>query len=141
MCFILAANFMLTKVETKTNELCQAILEEMQANGIRNRIDAFLLDTNARGQFETVNRKGQALHEKIHAGQPLNGADVADFEKDRDALLKNPVAKNFLEAQDQLHEIQHSVQKLISKTLELGRIPTAEDLEEGSCGHGCGCHH
>jgi hypothetical protein len=32
------------------------------------------------------------------------------------------------------------VQKFISKTLELGRLPGAEDLEEG-CGHGgCGCH-
>jgi len=132
---------MSTKVEAKTAELCQAILEEMQANGIRNRIDTFLADTNARGQFDTVNRKGQALHEKQHAGQPLNGDDVADFEKDRDALLKNPVAKNFLEAQDQLHEIQSSVQKRIHKTLELGRVPTAEYLDEGSCGHGCGCHH
>ncbi|HEU6448635.1 MAG TPA: YlbF family regulator [Verrucomicrobiae bacterium] len=132
---------MSTKIETKTNELCQAILEEIQANGIRNRIDAFLSDANARGQFETVNRKGQALHEKQHNGEQLNNTEVADFEKDRDALLKNPVAKNFLDAQDELHELQHTVQKRIHKALELGRMPTEEDLSEGSCGHGCGCGH
>ena len=131
---------MATKVETKTTELCQAILEEIQANGIRNRIDAFLSNDAARGQFDTVNRKGQALHEKQHNGEQLKGDEIADFEKHRDALLQNPVAKNFLDAQDQLHEIQHAVQKRISKTLELGRMPTEEDLSEGSCGHGCGCH-
>src|ERR1051325_11944955 len=123
-----------TKLETKTAELCQAILEEIQANGIRNRIDTFLSDANARGQFDSVNRKGQELHEKQHNGQQLNGDEVADFEKNRDALLKNPVAKSFLDAQDELHEIQHAVQKRISKTLELGRMPTEKDLEEGSCG-------
>jgi hypothetical protein len=30
----------------------------------------------------------------------------------------------------------------VSKTLELGAVPSAEDLAEGgSCGSGCGCHH
>jgi hypothetical protein len=39
-----------------------------------------------------------------------------------------------------MHDLQHSVQKHVAKTIELGRIPLAEDLAEGSCGHGCGCH-
>jgi hypothetical protein len=39
-----------------------------------------------------------------------------------------------------LHEVQESVTKLVNKTLELGRMPTEEDLG-GGCGHGCGCHH
>jgi hypothetical protein len=29
----------------------------------------------------------------------------------------------------------------VTKTFELGRVPSEEDLQEGSCGHGCGCHH
>jgi hypothetical protein len=39
-----------------------------------------------------------------------------------------------------MHELQHLVQKHVGKTIELGRIPTADDLDGGSCGHGCGCH-
>ena len=35
-----------TKIETKTNELCEAILEQLQTNGIRKRIDTFLADTS-----------------------------------------------------------------------------------------------
>ncbi len=131
-----------TKIETKTNELCEAILEQLQTNGVRQRIDTFLADTSARGAYETLMSKGQALQEKQHHGQPLDPTEIAAFEKDRDALLKNPVATGFLDAQEEMHDLQHSVQKVVAKTIELGRIPAAEDLAEGgSCGSGCGCHH
>jgi cell fate (sporulation/competence/biofilm development) regulator YlbF (YheA/YmcA/DUF963 family) len=108
---------------------------------IRKRIDTFLSDSNARGQYETVMSKGQALQEKQSQSQELEGTEIADFEKHRDALLSNSVARGFLDAQEELHKIQHSIQKHISKTLELGRVPGEADLEEESCGHGCGCHH
>ena len=133
---------MATTIELKTQELCQAIVEQLQTAGLRNRIDTFLADAGARGQYETLMSKGQALQEKQHAGQTLEPAEISAFEKDRDALLKNPVATAFLDAQEEMHELQHSIQKTVAKTIELGRIPSAEDLTEGgSCGHGCGCSH
>ncbi len=138
--FILAAKSMPTKIETKTNELCQALLEEIHSNGIRQRIDTFLADATARGQYESLMSQGQLLQEKQHSGQQLEPAEISAFERDRDALLKNPVASGFLDAQEKMHDLQHSVQKFVAKTIELGRIPAAEDLAEGSCGHGCGCH-
>ena len=112
-----------TKIEEKTRELCQTIVDQPEMMSIRKRIDTFLADASARGQYETVMSKGQALQEKQHNGQALEGAEIADFEKHRDALLKNPVARGFLDAQEELHEIQHSIQKHVSKTLELGRVP------------------
>jgi cell fate (sporulation/competence/biofilm development) regulator YlbF (YheA/YmcA/DUF963 family) len=130
-----------SQLEEKTQELCAAIVSQPEMAGIRRRIDAFLADAPARGQYELVNTKGQALHEKQHAGQPLKGEEIADFEKHRDALLQNPVARGFLEAQDELHEMQHQIQRYIHKTFELGRLPTEADLAESSCGDGCGCHH
>jgi cell fate (sporulation/competence/biofilm development) regulator YlbF (YheA/YmcA/DUF963 family) len=132
---------MSAKIEEKTRELCQTIIAEPEMISIRSRIDTFMADASARGQYETLMGKGQALQEKQQHGQTLAAAEISDFEKSREALLKNPVASGFLDAQEELHEIQHSIQKKISKTLELGRIPTSEDFEEGSCGHGCGCHH
>lgn len=129
-----------TKVETKTNELCEAILEQMQSGGIRRRIDSFLADDNARGQYESLMNRGQALQQKQHHGQSLDAAEISAFEKDRDALLQNPVASGFLDAQEEMHDLQHTVQRYVAKTIELGRIPSADDLSEGSCGHGCGCH-
>ncbi|HEY1789107.1 MAG TPA: YlbF family regulator, partial [Verrucomicrobiae bacterium] len=135
---------MSTVIENKARELCETIVAQPQWTSIRNRIDAFLSNDTARGQFDAVNTKGRSLHDRQHSGEPLNGQEIAEFEKQRDALLSNPVAKGFLEAQDELHEIQHSVQKYISKTLQLGRVPTDADLKEqegGNCGSGdCGCH-
>jgi cell fate (sporulation/competence/biofilm development) regulator YlbF (YheA/YmcA/DUF963 family) len=134
-------HFMPTKIETKTNELCEAILQEIQTGGIRQRIDTFLSDTTARGAYESLMSRGQALQEKQHHGQPLDPTEIASFEKDRDALLKNPVAAGFLDAQEEMHELQSTVKKMVGKTIELGRIPSADDLAEGgSCGSGCGCH-
>ena len=130
-----------TKIEEKTQELCQIIIAQPEMISIRSRIDAFLANDSARGQYEALMGKGQALQEKQQHGQPLDPAEISDFEKNREALLKNPVASGFLDAQEELHAIQHSIQKQVSKTLELGRLPTAADLEEGSCGSGCGCHH
>jgi cell fate (sporulation/competence/biofilm development) regulator YlbF (YheA/YmcA/DUF963 family) len=130
-----------TTIETKTNELCEAILKEIHSGGIRQRIDTFLSDATAKGQYESLMTQGQALQEKQHSGQTLEPAEIAAFEKDRDALLKNPVAAGFLDAQEEMHELQSTVKKMVGKTFELGRIPTAEDLAEGgSCGSGCGCH-
>ena len=130
-----------TKIEEKTKELCQVIVDQPEMISIRKRIDTFLSDSAARGQYETVMTKGQALQEKQSQSQALEGTEIADFEKHRDALLNNAVARGFLDAQEELHKIQHSIQKHISKTLELGRVPAEADFEEESCGHGCGCHH
>ena len=125
----------------KTRALCQAIVDQPEMTSLRQRIDAFMADTNACGQYETVVKKGQALQEKQAQGRQLENTEIAEFEKYREVLLSNPVARGFLDAREELNEIQHSIQKYVSKTLELGRVPTAEDLEEHSCGDGCGCHH
>ncbi len=133
---------MSNKVETKTRELCEAIIEHLENGGIRKRIDTFLADATARGQYESLMSKGQSLQEKQHNGQALEPVEISGFETERDALLKNPVAASFLDAQEEMHELQHLVQKHVGKTIELGRIPSAEDLSGGgSCGNGCGCHH
>ena len=129
-------------VTQKTRELCQAIVDLPNLRAARQQIDAFLSNDAARGQYESLIAKGQTLQEKQQNSLPLDGTEIADFEKQRDALLANPVARGFLDAQEELHHLQHSIQKYVSKTLETGRVPTAEELSESCDGHGsCGCHH
>jgi cell fate (sporulation/competence/biofilm development) regulator YlbF (YheA/YmcA/DUF963 family) len=131
---------MSTTIEEKTQELCQTLIARPEMIAIRSRIDTFMANDSARSQYEALMSKGRALQEKQHHGQPLEPAEISEFEKNREALLKNPVATSFLDAQEELHKIQSSIQKQIAKTIELGRLPVAADLEEGSCGSGCGCH-
>jgi len=132
-----------TVLNVKTRELCEAIVANPEFQAAQQRIEAFMADEIARAQYENVVNKGQALQEKQQRAEQLSPAEIAEFEKQRDALIANPVAKSFMEAQESLHSLQHSIQKQINKTLELGHIPAAEDLEEGHCDNhgGCGCKH
>ena len=130
-----------TSVIQKTKELCQAILDQPNMQSIRKRVDAFMADEKTRAQYDGLMSKGQALQQKQQTSMPLTGDEITEFETQRETLLNNPVARGFLDAQEELHEVQESIHQYVTKTLELGRMPTEEDLNGGGCGHGCGCHH
>ena len=128
-------------VRQKTLELCEAIVQQPQFQNIRLRVDSFMADTQAQKLYESLTEKGRSLHEKQHQGIVLDAREIASFESDRQALLDNPVARAFIDAQEEMHEMQEGLHQFVNKTFELGRVPTGDDLESGSCGHGCGCHH
>jgi cell fate (sporulation/competence/biofilm development) regulator YlbF (YheA/YmcA/DUF963 family) len=125
----------------KTKELCQAILDQSDIRALRKNIDAFMANDQARGHYESLMTQGEMLHEKQHSGTPLTENEIAAFEKLRESFLNNPVARGFLDAQEEMQKVQKSVTQYVSKTFELGRVPEESDLESGSCGQGCGCHH
>jgi cell fate (sporulation/competence/biofilm development) regulator YlbF (YheA/YmcA/DUF963 family) len=131
-----------TPVIQKTKELCQAILDQPDMRSIRQRIDSFMGDEPTRALYDDLMSKGQALQQKQQMSLPLTGEEIADFEQHRDKLMANEVARGFMDAQQELHNVQESIQQYVSKTLELGRVPTEEELNDGGgCGHGCGCKH
>ena len=128
-------------ITQKTRELCQAILDQPDLQSARQSMDRFMADDRARNQYENLMAKGHALQEKQSRSQQLTAEEISAFEKERDALMSNPVARGFLDAQEELHRVHESVNQQVSKTIELGRLPTEADFESGSCGHGCGCGH
>jgi cell fate (sporulation/competence/biofilm development) regulator YlbF (YheA/YmcA/DUF963 family) len=128
-------------ITDKTRELCQAILDQPEMRAARQRIQTFVADDKARAQYEGLMAKGQTLQQKQQSSQ-LTAEEISAFEKDREALLGNPVARGFIEAQEEMHHVHQSINQFVSKTLELGRLPTEADFEEeGGCGDGCGCGH
>ena len=129
-----------TPVMQKTKELCQTILDQPNMQSIRQRVDAFMGDEQTRAQYDALMTKGQALQQKQQMSMPLSGGEITDFEQSREKLLGNSVARGFLDAQEELHQVQESIQKYITKTIELGRMPSDEEMSGGSCGSGCGCH-
>ncbi len=135
-------------VTQKTRELCQAILDQPDVRAMRKSIETFMADTSARAQYETLMDQGQKLHDKQHAGESLKQSEVEAFDKLRDEFIKNPVARGFLDAQDDMRKLQQHVTKFVSKTFELGHVPEESELESGGCcgggessGGGCGCSH
>jgi cell fate (sporulation/competence/biofilm development) regulator YlbF (YheA/YmcA/DUF963 family) len=130
-----------TPIARKTRELCQTILDEPGVQALRQRISTFMTDEKARAQYDGLVTKGQALQEKQQNAQALTGEEIADFEQHRDSLLQNPVARGFLDAQQELHQVQESVHKYVRKTFELGRLPSEDDLNSGCCSDGGCCGH
>ena len=137
----MAATIEETAITRKTRELCQAILEEPSMQGLRRRIDDFMADETARAQYDGLVNKGEALQQKQQSAIALTDEEVSDFEQHRDALLKNPVARGFLDAQQELRQVQESIHRHVNKTFELGRLPSEEDLSSSCCEDGCGCGH
>ena len=126
-------------VVQKTKELCRVILEQPEFIKIRQGLDAFMSNDEVRGQYQSLSEKGEFLQHKQQTGGELSDQEVAEFERERDSFLKNPVARGFLDAQQEMHRMQESVTHYVNKTFELGRVPEESDFE--SCGHGCNCHH
>lgn len=123
----------------KTKELCQAILDQPEFQKVRQGLDAFLSNDEVRSQYQALSEKGEYLQHKQQTGGELSDQEIAEFESTRQNFLNNPVARGFLDAQQEMHRVQESVTHYVTKTFELGRVPEEGDFE--SCGHGCNCHH
>ena len=130
-----------TIIIQKTRELCQSLLEQPEFTSIRQRMDSFMGDEDAKSQYQLLNEKGEFLTFKQKQGLPLADEEVAEFEGLRQKFLNSPVAQGFLDAQQEMHQIQESVGAYVGKTFELGRVPESEDFDSGSCGPSCGCSH
>ena len=123
-------------IAEKTRELCQTILDHPDFQNVRKNIDAFLADEKAKQEYQSLVERSEELNHKQQSDQEIN-----EFQTQRERVVNNPLAANFIRAQQEVHGIQESVNKYLSKTLELGRVPSESEMAEGSCGEGCGCHH
>ena len=133
-------------VISKTKELCAQIASDPSFLKLQANVERFLSDDSARLQYQSVHERGEELHHKQHAGVELGATEIREFESARDALFENEVARDFLAAQRELETLQKEIAKYVGSTIELGRVPTAEDLEDkgggccgGNSGGGGGC--
>lgn len=134
-------------VIVKTRELCAQIASDPSFLKLQENVERFLNDDAARLQYQSVHQRGEELHHKQHAGIELGKAEISEFESARETLFNNQVASDFLAAQQELELLQKEIGKYVSMTIELGRVPTADDLASasgGCCGGGGGggcCSH
>lgn len=128
----------------KTKELCAEIAADPSFIKLLASVESFLENDAARLQYQTVHERGEQLHHKQHAGVELGASEIREFEAARETLMDNPVARDFISAQRELENMQKEIVKYVSATIELGRVPTADDLmASGGCcggnGGGGGC--
>ena len=128
-------------VIVKTKELCAQIASDPSFLKLQADVERFLADDSARLQYQSVHERGEELHHKQHAGVELGASEIREFESARDALFENEIARDFLSAQRELETLQKQISKYVGGTIELGRVPTSDELAEksgGCCGGGGG---
>ena len=132
----------------KIKELCQAVVDQESFAALKGSIDAYAKDAESQQQYAELTQMQQGLGQKQQMGQPLEDAEINDFEAKREAFFANPIAKGFIDAQQSLHTIQDEVTKYLQTTFELGHVPSESELPQagGGCcgggggeGGGCGC--
>ena len=126
-------------VLAKTRELCEIIVSQPDFLVLRRNIETFLADDDARERYHTLADRGQDLHHKQHQGVPLTREEINSFEQERENLMQNTVVRSFLEAQQQMQQVQETVGRYVMKAMELGRVPEQDDF--AGCGQGCSCGH
>lgn len=124
-------------VIVKTRELCSHIASDTTFLKLQASVERFLSDDASRLQYQSVHERGEELHQKQHAGIELGATEIREFEAARDALFDNTIASEFLAAQQELERLQKEIGKYVGMTLELGRVPTADDIANASGGGGC----
>ena len=125
----------------RTRELCQAILDQPEYQAIRQQIETFMGDEEAKGQYQLLSERGEYLQHKQTQGVRLSDEEIAEFEKQREQFFNNPISRGFVDAQQAMHKMQETVSQYVGKTFELGRVPEPDDFSSGGCGPSCGCGH
>ena len=122
----------------KTRDLCETIANDSDYRDLLQKVEKFLGDDEARLSYQSVHESGQALNQKQQSGLQLSDSEIAEFEGARTELLNNPIASDFMQAQQSIEALQSSVSRMVGMTLELGRVPTPEDIAQASGGGCCG---
>ncbi|MEM7384349.1 MAG: YlbF family regulator [Verrucomicrobiota bacterium] len=131
-------------LEEKVRELCQFILDEPGFSDARGSIEAFLGDQEAQAAYQQWQKKGQELHRMNHEGLSPNEEDINEVQALQKAVMENPVAHQFTQAEEHMNQIFGTVTTMVQKTLQMGRVPTEEEMQDSGCcggsgGGGCGC--
>lgn len=128
----------------KIRELCEALLQDEGVQGARERIETFLNNPDATRGYAKLANMNEALHTKQSNGEEITEEEGEAFEKLRGEVMSTPAVQEFAEARGVLQDIEGAIMAYVSRTFELGRVPTESDFSRGgsggSCGTGCGCH-
>lgn len=135
-------------LESKIQDLCQAIVADTAVQHAREQAEAFLADDASVNLYREVMNTGNRLDRRHRAGEEISDEEVAAYEELQAQADANEGIRAFNHAQQVLQEVANKVNAYVMKTLEKGRVPSAEEIEAasgGGCcggggGGGCGCH-
>lgn len=119
--------------EEKIRELCQAMADHKDFSEMCGHIKAFMDDEKAKFEYQMLNEMGGMLQQKQAMGAEISDEEAGKFESLRDSFTNNQAAMNFMKTQERLQLMQDHILRHVQRTFEIGRVPTAEEMDEGTC--------
>ncbi len=130
------------QIRTATEALCNILAQDQTVVSSKAKIGLFFQNPDATKLFEEVNSYGEELRNKHLAGMPPTEEEIAKFDALRESVIKNDVARGFLEARQSIDGILQTVNQYLGMSIDLGRAPTPAEVEEAqkqAMSSSCGC--
>lgn len=129
-----------SKIVTKIEELCQEIINDERFCEIQKSILNFNENADKYPEyFDFLDYQGE-LEEKKHSGEAISQEEAQKYQQMLETAFEIPDVVKFVRCQDQLDQLSDLVGQYIDFTLDHGRVPSSEELEEDNCQDGsCGC--
>lgn len=118
------------ELRSKLEDLCSAMLGSGEIEQYNKQIQQFEQDQTARELFDRVADWEEELHNRQHNGEDITDSDIDKLEELQQQMLENELCREFLEVQDAIQEMMLTVEQYLAAALELGRIPTKDEVGE-----------
>ncbi|MFQ3577498.1 MAG: YlbF family regulator [Verrucomicrobiia bacterium] len=119
--------------------LCADLIASPAFAAHRRAVEEFMHDETARALFERATDFQLELNRKHSENEIISEVEEEEFEALRQEVLANARCRAFVEAQEDLKNTEATLHLYITRTLQLGRVPSEEELlPEQACGCGSG---
>ena len=130
----------LLPIKHSTEQLCESIVNQKGFAELYKKIETFINNEKLKYEYGVLNDRGALLQQMQQNSMEIKEEEIVEFEKLREEFMNNPVATDFLEAQEEVQQLQDKIHQVIAKSFEIGRVPQSEDFDFCSDGFGhCGC--
>lgn len=114
----------------KLEALCTAMLDNTRIRDYDKLVKSFMENEASRTKFDRVADLEDELHERQHDGEEIAESEIDKLETLQQEMLDDPECRSFLEVQDSIQEMMLTVEQYLAAALELGRIPTKDEVLE-----------
>jgi cell fate (sporulation/competence/biofilm development) regulator YlbF (YheA/YmcA/DUF963 family) len=130
---LLSAPLVVSRIE----DLCRALAEDASLSSARQAAESFLADDHAVGLYRDMVGLGRQLQQRRQAGALVEESELNELRKLQEQAQAHPGINGFLAAQQSMQEAIDVVHAFVAKTLQGGKVPTAEEIAAETQGGGC----
>lgn len=125
-------NIVLTSVVNKIKDLCEDLINDNEIRKLLSKKQNLENNKPAMQKIQELIKMEMELMEKQKNNQDISDQEINEYDNYYNECKKDELVNEYLEYQEQIHQIAHIVSDYVSLTLTKGKVPTVEDVNEYS---------